>query len=100
VAKKLLSEKNQEKFYDESFKALWGYTSDKLGIVPSDLSKETAANSLKEKNVSEDSINKLINTLNYCEFARFASSNTDGINPENIYKDSVAIITKLEEEIK
>ncbi|MEP7170054.1 MAG: protein BatD, partial [Bacteroidota bacterium] len=88
-----------EKFYDESFKALWGYTSDKLGILPSDLSKDSAANSLREKNVSDESINKLISTLDYCEFARFASPNSE-VSPENIYNDSVAIITKLEEEIK
>ncbi|HKR05004.1 MAG TPA: BatD family protein [Bacteroidia bacterium] len=99
IAKKLLNEKNYEKFYDESFKALWGYTGDKLGILPSDLSKDAAANSLKQKNVSDDSINKLISTLDYCEFARFASANS-GVSPENIYNDSVTIITKLEEEIK
>src|SRR6185436_5022806 len=65
VSKKLLNEKNYEKFYDESFKALWGYTSDKLGISPSDLSKDSAAASLKQRSVSDDSINKLINTLDY-----------------------------------
>ncbi|MEO5571394.1 MAG: BatD family protein [Bacteroidia bacterium] len=99
IAKKLLNEKNNEKFYDESFKALWGYTGDKLGIPPADLSKETAANALKQKNVSDETIAKLTSTLDYCEFARFASA-TAGVSPENIYNDSVAIITKLEEEIK
>jgi uncharacterized membrane protein len=99
VAKKLLGEKNNEKFYDESFKALWGYTGDKLGIPPSDLSKETASYALKQKNVTDESISKLISTLDYCEFARFASANS-GVSPENIYNDSVAVITKLEEEIK
>ena len=98
TAKKMLHEKNYVKFYDEVFKALWGYVSDKLGIPPSDLSKESASDALKQKNVSEESIAKLTGTLDYCEFARFASASAS-VNPESVYNDAVNIITKLEQEI-
>lgn len=98
VASKMLKEKKNELFYDEIFKALWGYISDKLGIPPSDLSKDAAANALKKKSVSDESINKLITTLDYCEFARFASASAN-VSPEGIFSDAINNITKLEEEI-
>jgi hypothetical protein len=99
VAGKLLGEKDKVKIYDEIFRALWGYISDKLGIPPADLSKESAAAALKKKNISDDSVNTLISTLDYCEFARFAQSSGD-VSPEKAYKDAIDIITRIEDEIK
>lgn len=99
LAKKMLEEKNNEKFSDEISKALWGYVGDKLGIPPADLSKESAAEKLRLRNVSDDSIKKLTDTLDYSEFARFASG-MGSVNNETIYTDAISIITKLEEEIK
>lgn len=99
VAGKLLNEKDKEKFYDELFKALWGYISDKLNIPPADLSKDSASLALKQKNVSDESVDKIISTIDYCEFARFASQ-AESMSRETIYKDALDIITKIEDEIK
>jgi len=99
VAGKLLDAKNKEKFYDELFRACWGYVGDKLGISPADLSKESAAVALKEKNVSDESVAALITTLDFCEFARFAPQ-AENSGLEKIYRDAIDTITKIENEIR
>jgi len=99
TAGKLLHAKDKEKFYDEIFKALWGYLSNKLGIPPAELSKETASAALKQKNVSDELTSTLISTLDYCEFARFAPQ-AESVSQEKIYRDAIDIITKIEDEIR
>lgn len=99
VASKLMKQNNNDKFYEEINKALWGYVSDKLLIANSDLTKDNVRTILNSKNVSESSINKFLSTLDEAEFARYAPS-TSNIRNEDIYKDAVEIITQLEGEIK
>ncbi len=98
VAKNALKANERIKFYEEIFKALYGYLSDKLSIPVSDLSKEKISEILLKRNLSEDIIVRLISVLDRCEMARFAPM-TD--IPENIvYENSVEIISKIEEGIK
>ncbi len=99
TTKHLLSAKKREEFYDELSKALWGYVGDKLGIQLSELSKDTVGLSLKARYVSDESINKILITLDHCEFARFAPT-SDALDMQNIYNDTVDLISTIEEEIK
>lgn len=99
TTKHLLSTKKREEFYEELSKALWGYVGDKLGIQLSELSKDTVSTSLKARKVSDESINKILITLDHCEFARFAPS-SDTLDMQNIYNDTVDLISTIEEEIK
>jgi hypothetical protein len=85
-------------FYEEVFKALYDYISFKLNIEKSQLNKESIRERLMEKQVSADSIQQLINTLDQCEFARFAPS--AAIPMQQIYSQAEQCINKLEEEIK
>lgn len=95
-AEKLMQDKQKEKFYDEIFRALYGYLSDKLNIPVADLSKEKITHSLKEKNVSEELNQKLISTLDNCEFARYApAAVSDDLN--KIYADTSDLIGEMEE---
>ncbi|HNW97878.1 MAG TPA: BatD family protein [Bacteroidales bacterium] len=95
----LLKENKKEEFLDEVFKALWGYVSDKLNIPLSELSKETVNDKFVTKNVNEEISKQFIETLNNCEFARFAPD--DGsITISTIYNDAIGIITKMEDELK
>ena len=49
-AGKYLKERNSERFYDETLKALWGYIGDKLLLPVSELSRDNvAANAFWEK---------------------------------------------------
>lgn len=95
TAKKQLDAGKTELFYEEIFKGLNGYASDKLEIDMADLNKESLMRKLKENNISEALTTKMITTIDTCELARFASQ-FQSTNPQQIYTDSVSIITELE----
>ena len=86
-------------FYDEIFKALWGYLSDKLNIPIADLSKDTITLGLQQKKVDEGTIAQFVETLNNCEFARFAPSG-ESITMQSIFDEAMSIITKIEKELR
>jgi len=98
-AKKHLDFNKLDLFYEELAKALWGYLSDKLNIQYSELNKDRAREVLIEKNISDSDINKLMDTIDNCEFARFAPS-SDNSKANNIYTNSVNLISKMEDIIK
>lgn len=97
-AKNYLASNNKEVFYEEIFKALYGYLGDKINMPVSELSKDNIKSNLLTKKVSEQTSDQLIDTLSNCEYARYASSAVDS-NLEKVYNDSVELISKLENEI-
>ena len=98
-AGKLLAEKKTEAFYDEVLKALWGYISDKLSMPVSQLSKDNIEEELQKHQVSDELIQSFINTLNECEFARYAPGNQNE-TMDKVYAASIDIISKMENCIK
>jgi hypothetical protein len=105
VAKKRLAEANKylknsekEKLYEELSKALWGYISDKLSIPVSELTKDKAATKLRELKVAEELSDKLLKTIDHCEYARYAPG-AEG-DMQTTYKDSEDVIVALEGKIK
>ena len=99
-AGKLLSVSNCDQFYDEVLKALWGYTSDKLNISSSMLSKDNIEGKLQEHQVPQEVINEFINILNTCEFARFAPGEEKSQNMDKVYTSALDTIGKMENTIK
>lgn len=97
AAKKFMAQNEKEKFLDEMFRALWGFISDKLQIPISDLSKESTALALEKKNVPQPLIDQFTETLNTCEFARFAGGTSE--SNEVIYNKGIEIISRLENAI-
>ncbi len=99
TANKFLIEKNKEKFYEEVSKALWGYVSDKITIPLVHLSKENVMDKLSKRNVNTTTIQELTNTIDHCDFARFAPPS--GVEEmEKTYQSTIGLITKLEHEIR
>ena len=98
-AGKLLAEKKQEAFYDEVLKALWGYISDKLNIPVSQLSKDNIEEKLNEYGVTSELVTDFINTLNECEFARYAPGNQNEAM-DKVYASALDVISKMENSIK
>ena len=86
IAKKRLEEKNKEQFYLEISRALWGYLSDKYHIPVSQLSMENVSAKLAQLNVSAETINKFLETLQQCEFARFAPGDSAEIMQDMYHK--------------
>lgn len=94
-AEQYLKVKDQDNFYVEMSQALWGYIADKLGIERSKLSMDTVSEAMKEKNVPDDLTQQFIDTLNQCDFARFAPGNAEE-KMGDLYQKGIEVITKAE----
>ena len=90
-----LKAKDQEKFYVEMSQALWGYIADKLGIERSKLSMDTVSETMKEKNVPDELTRQFVDTLNSCEFARFAPGSAEE-KMDDLYQRGIDVISKAE----
>lgn len=99
LASDFLKKGNNEAFYDEVLKALWGYTSDKLNIPVSRLNKDNVEDILKEKNISDAEVAHFIELLNTCEYARYAPSAVAG-GMEETYKNAVSVISEMDNKIR
>lgn len=95
LAKKFLQEKKRNEYYEEIFKALWGYISDKLSIPVAELTKEKIKETMLAKNVNEATINDFIGLLDKAEFARFAPAGGER-EMDTVYTESVDVISKIE----
>ncbi len=89
----------REEFYTEISRALWGYAADKLGISPSDLSVDYVRTTLESRGIPTEVSNKLTSTIEMCDFARFAPA-TGAVQMDNVYKDTVALISTIEERLR
>lgn len=99
AAEENLKKDNQTAFCNEISSALWGYISDKFNIPRANLSMESVASALENKKVKEDLIQKFVNTLNNCEFARFAPGDKSQVMG-NLYSEALEVITQTEQELK
>jgi hypothetical protein len=87
-----------DKFHEEILKALWGYLSDKLNIPVSELTRNNAIDSLKEKGIDDEKIKLLTNILDNCEYARYAPA-SDGSQANEIYNGTSKFISEVENSI-
>ena len=90
-----LKAKDQERFYVEMSQALWGYIADKLGIERSKLSMDTVSETMHAKNVPDDLTQQFVETLNSCEFARFAPGNAEE-KMDELYQKGIDVISRAE----
>lgn len=94
-----LKANNQNGFYEEFSQALWGYISDKLNIVRSQLSMDSVKEVMLNKNVDENIVNEFVELLNSCEFARFAPGDPSK-KMDELYHKGIELITKAEKLLK
>jgi len=98
-ASSFLKENNKKEFYIEISQALWGYLSDKFQIPRADISMNSVNEALTKRNVKPEIIEKFIETLNNCEFARFAPGDATSMM-EVIYNEALEIISRIERELR
>jgi hypothetical protein len=96
-AQKQLAANNQAAFYEDVFKGLYGYLSDKLNIQYADLDRETIASVLKARALGEGVISRLLDTLDLCEMARYAP--VTHISKQEVFEKAKGIINDIENEI-
>ena len=98
TAGQYLKAHDDNRFYEEISQVLWGYVSDKFRIPLGQLSMDTARQRLSERQMPAERIDEFLETLNQCEYVRFAPS--ADITPEKMYEKTFAFITRMEQELK
>jgi hypothetical protein len=96
-AQKQLVANDTKAFYEDVFKGLYGYLSDKLNISYANLDRETIASSLKMRSVNEQLIARLLETIDLCEMARYAP--VTHITTQEVFEKAKGIINDIENEI-
>ncbi|MCX7909648.1 MAG: BatD family protein [Ignavibacteria bacterium] len=97
-AKKLITNGQKEKFYEETSRALWTFVANKLNIKPTDLTKDTIKEKLIEKVNEPEIVDNLLELINKCEEARY-SPQFNNIPLDQIYSQSVEVLSKLSEKL-
>lgn len=99
TAGKYLKADDKSRFYDEVLRAVWGYFSDKLSIPLANLTKDNIEAKLSEHGIDDELLNKFMQILNSCEFARYAPSESDAAM-DNLYRETETAISEMERELK
>jgi hypothetical protein len=98
-AKKLLDAGQHDAFHEEIAFALWGYISHKFNIPMSLLSLETAREQLEMRNVNAELSERFLNTLNDCNYARYAPPGK-ALNMKELYDLAIKTISETEQVLK
>lgn len=99
LANDFLQKNEYNAFFDEVFKAIYGYIASKLSLSPSELNKEKIKLQLEIKSIDSNTITQLLELLEVCEFARFAPVK-DGNKMKEAYDKSVELISILQSKLK
>lgn len=90
---------NTDLFYDEMLSALWGYMAHKLKMPTSELTRDNIRERLENSKVPGSLIDKSIELLDDCEFAKYAPAGKKE-NMRQIYDDGVVVINGFESYFK
>lgn len=99
-AKICIQNNNQEKFYEEIEKCLWGYLSSKFNVKQSDLGKETIERLFLINKIPEDIKHKFVTLLKTCEFARYSSIKDENEEMQITLDKAKEIIISMESKTK
>ncbi len=95
LADKYRKSGDEDRFYEEVGKAIWGYVADKLNIETSGLSKEGISAELASRNVSPEVMEEFSRIIDESEFSRFAPSSQKS-GTEQLYRDAMQLVRNLE----
>ena len=93
-AERHLNDDNDDLFFEEIYKALWGGIADKFNIQQSLLSSDTIRQHLIDKQVDETLQQQILETLADVDFARFAPGDSS-TKKHNIYNKAMNTITQI-----
>ncbi len=99
TANRLMLKGDNDAFYDEVLKALWGYVGDKLNMPEEQLSRENVREKLAEHGVDDASVDKFIEALDECEFERYAPGDARG-NMNKTFESAMQAIMDIENTMK
>lgn len=91
-----MKKNNEDLFYTEILKAVWGYLSDKLRLPTSELNRDNVTQLLMENEIPNEDIERLVKLLDDAEFAKYSPASLRRPMSE-IYDQSVELLNMLEE---
>ena len=89
-----LNSGDDNRFYEEIYKAIWGCLADKYNIQLSRLSSDTVRDCLIEKQVPQEQQTRILQTLQKVDFARFAPGDAASRKQE-IYDEALQMIVMI-----
>lgn len=95
----LLRKNQYSEFYEELYKALLGYMSDKLNMPVSELSRDRISEVLLQNGVLEAYVEEFMEILDSCEFARYAPSSGNQAMTTD-YEKAVEVISSIDSSMK
>ncbi|MCR5193254.1 MAG: BatD family protein [Bacteroidales bacterium] len=93
-AERHLHDGDDNAFYEEIYKALWGGIADKFNIQQSLLSSDTIKRHMEEKAVDQTLQQQILKTLEDVDFARFAPGDSSA-KKQSIYNEAMDTITNI-----
>ena len=94
-AETLLKQNLYSAFYEELYRALLGYASDKFSLPVSELSREKIGESFTARNTDKTVTDEFFALMDTCEFARYAP-NQGNVEMHNNYERAIRLISALE----
>ncbi len=94
-----MKKQQTEAFYEELSEAIWGYLSYKFDIPLAQLSLDAVRDKLTEKAVSSELTEAFTETLEACEYARFAPGDKNK-KMEDLYNQAKKVIIQTEKQLK
>lgn len=94
TAAAFLNSGDDNRFYEEIYKAIWGCLADKYNIQLSRLSRDTVRDCLTEKSVPEEQQTRILQTLEKVDFARFAPGDAASKKQE-IFDEALQMIVMI-----
>jgi hypothetical protein len=91
-ASRFMTSDRRDEFYTEISIALWGFIGNKLNIPTAELSRDTVRGILEIRKLDPEYITHFIQTLDDCEFARFAPKGNATKDMQEIYDKAINII--------
>lgn len=98
-AEKQMKANNKEAFYTEVTNALNSYLGNKFNIPVADLSKENITKELQLHRIKPETQAKLFDTINQCEYAKYAPGAVSG-DLQAVYNSTVELISGIENELR
>ncbi len=98
-ASHLLNSGKFDEFYEETSRAIWSYLAHRFSIQQADLSVEKVIQQLQSSGVNDDNLTHLKETLDFCEFIRFAPG-ASTTTPGDILQKAENTIRNLEQHIQ
>lgn len=99
IAKKLLDNKQFDKFTEEINKAIWGFLSDKFAIEYAKLTRDNIEEYMIKASLDNELINQTIELLDKAEYSRYAPQSQES-DFMKLYNDAENVIYKIEETLR